>query len=72
MKPNAVPVSSLNGHLSALPATAKVVRHPRAKKIKGDHASDPPSEETLLRLNAMAKQYPFCVLHRGNMNSSFL
>ena len=45
-------------------ATAKIVRHPRSKKTK-EPEQLPPDEETLLRLNAMAKQYPFCVRHKG-------
>lgn len=74
MKPNIVSVTSIpaSNSLAALP-TAKIVRHPRAKKMAGEtHViPPPPDEETLQRLNAMAKQYPFCVQHRGN-NYSWL
>lgn len=72
MKPNIVPVTppSAGNPLAALP-TAKIVRHPRAKKMEADTQVSPPDEETLQRLNAMAKQYPFCVQHRGN-NFSWL
>jgi len=75
MKPNivhATPTPAGNS-LATLP-TAKIVRHPRARKMAGEaHVSPPPppDEETLQRLNAMAKQYPFCVQHRGN-NYSWL
>ena len=46
-------------------AAAKVVPHPLSKKTEEPHIS-PPDEETLMRLNAMAKQYPFCIRHKGN------
>ena len=69
MKPNtltatAEPVSS---PLTALP-TAKIVRHPQAKKLKGSLLLSPPDEETIRRLNHLAGQYPFCIRHRGNNN----
>jgi hypothetical protein len=81
MKPNVIPVTSAsaNSPLTVLP-TAKIVRHPRSKKIREedmpiirmDSALDPPDEETLRRLNAIARQYPFCVLHRGNRHNGLL
>jgi hypothetical protein len=60
--------------------TAKIVRHPRSKKlreedmplIRMDSSLDPPDEETLRRLNAIARQYPFCILHRGNRHNGLL
>lgn len=68
MKPNAnlgstaakLPPASL----SLAEARARIVHHHRTKKAK-DAPVGPPDEETLLRLNAMAKQYPFCIQHRG-------
>jgi hypothetical protein len=81
MKPNVIPVTaaSANSPLTVLP-TAKIVRHPRSKKmreedmplIRMDSALDPPDEETLRRLNAIARQYPFCILHRGNRHNGLL
>jgi hypothetical protein len=73
MKSNIVPATttSVSSPLTALP-TAKIVRHPKAKKLEEMHSSEQPDEETLLRLNAMAKQYPFCILHRGNNHSWML
>ncbi|MBS1663506.1 MAG: hypothetical protein JST68_20860 [Bacteroidetes bacterium] len=75
MKPNVVQVivPSASTQLTALP-TAKIVRHPRAKKEKEAEAPvlPPPDEEMVQRLNAMAKQYPFCVLHRNNSHSRLL
>jgi hypothetical protein len=81
MKPNVIPVTSAstNSPLTVLP-TAKIVRHPRSKKIREedmpiirlDSALDPPDEETLRRLNAIARQYPFCILHRGNRHNGLL
>jgi hypothetical protein len=81
MKPNVIPVTaaSVNSPLTVLP-TAKIVRHPRSKKmreeemplIRLDSALDPPDEETLRRLNAIARQYPFCILHRGNRHNGLL
>jgi hypothetical protein len=74
MKPNVVQVTaSVSSPLTVLP-TAKIVRHPRSKKVKEDQApvQPPPDEEVIRRLNAMAKQYPFCVLHRNNSHSRLL
>jgi hypothetical protein len=69
MKPNANSGRSANYALTPFTVTkagaAKVVPHPLSKKPEDSHTS-PPDEETLLRLNAMAKQYPFCIRHRGN------
>jgi hypothetical protein len=76
MKPNVVQVisSSVSSPLTTLPATAKIVRHPRSKKAKEDQATlpPPPSEEMIQRLNAMAKQHPFCVSQRTNSHSRLL
>jgi hypothetical protein len=47
----------------AIKSPARVITHPLSKKAEESHIP-PPDEETLLRLNAMAKQYPFCILHR--------
>jgi hypothetical protein len=81
MKPNVIPVTSASASspLTVLP-TAKIVRHPRSKKlreedmplIRMDSSLDPPDEETLRRLNAIARQYPFCILHRGNRHNGLL
>jgi len=81
MKPNVIPVTSAsaNSPLTVLP-TAKIVRHPRSKRVREedmplirlDSSLDPPDEETLRRLNAIARQYPFCVLHRGNRHNGLL
>lgn len=68
MKPNTLPVSSVSSTLTALP-TAKIVRHPQAKKVQGEALQSPPDEETIRRLNTLAKQHPFCVRHRGTDNS---
>jgi len=77
MKPNVIPVisASANSPLTAVP-TARIVQHPRSKKMREEGKSlislDPPDEETLRRLNAIARQYPFCVLHRGNRHNGLL
>jgi len=72
MKPNAAPANPIISPLAALP-TAKLVRHPRAKKIPDEAPpAPPPDEETLQRLNEMAKKHPFCVLHRENSNAKLL
>ena len=81
MKPNVIPVTSAsaNSPLTVLP-TAKIVRHPRSKRVREedmplirlDSSLDPPDEETLRRLNAIARQYPFCILHRGNRHNGLL
>ncbi|MDO6430948.1 hypothetical protein Q4E93_10145 [Flavitalea sp. BT771] len=66
MKPNALTatVNSVSSSLTALP-TAKIVRHPQAKKAKDNVLLTPPDEETIQRLNLLAKQYPFCIRHKG-------
>jgi hypothetical protein len=65
MKPNRmIPSNAVSTPLAAL-STAKIIRHPDSKKIKKTPLVAPPDEETLMRLNAMAKQYPFCIQHRG-------
>ena len=69
MKPSVIPTNPVSSPLSILP-TAKIVNHPRSKK--SEDVPPPPDEETILRLNAMAKQYPFCVRHRANYFSQLL
>ncbi|HMH20657.1 MAG TPA: hypothetical protein VK563_02720 [Puia sp.] len=66
MKPVIIHTNSANSSLTPLVpfATAKIVRHPRSKNEK-EPEHTPPDEETLLRLNALANQYPFCVKHKG-------
>ncbi len=74
MKSNIVSITATtdNSALTALP-TAKIVRHPRAKQIKEvEQTIIRPDEETLLRLNEMAKQPPFCIRHRSNIHSWLL
>jgi hypothetical protein len=76
MKPNAN-----SGRAANLPLTpfaiaksstiARVVAHPLSKKAE-ESSIAPPDEETLLRLNAMARQYPFCIRHRTNNFSTLL
>jgi hypothetical protein len=72
MKPNVVSVTTppASSPLTALP-TAKIVRHPRSKVEQESPSLAPPDEETLRRLNVLAKQYPFCRLHKGS-NSPLL
>jgi len=72
MKPNVVSVTTppASSSLTALP-TAKIVRHPRSKMEQEGSPMPPPDEETLRRLNVLAKQYPFCRLHKGS-NSPLL
>ncbi len=66
MKSNTATTSPANSLLVAF-STARIVRHPRAKKAKAA-TPPPPDEETLARLNAMARQHPFCILHKGTNN----
>jgi hypothetical protein len=70
MKPNVVSatIQPTGPSLTALP-TAKIVRHPRSKMEAGKTPA-PPDEETLHRLNLLAKQL-FCRLHKGS-NSPLL
>ncbi len=66
MKPNVVAATAsipTSSPLTALP-TAKIVQHPRAAKVIKKTLT-PPDEETLKRLNVLAKQFPFCIRHRG-------
>ncbi len=48
-------------------SSVKIVRHPRAKKPVSKTPA-PPDEATLLRLNEMAKKFPFCILYREKDN----
>lgn len=70
---NPIPVASspVSPSLTAALPTAKIVRHPRSKKLKDDAAQQQPDEETIARLNAIAKQYPFCATRKGT-NSRLL
>jgi len=70
MKPNVIATPPASSPLTALP-TAKIVRHPRSKVEQEGPLTAPPDEETLRRLNVLAKQYPFCRLHKGS-NSPLL
>ena len=72
MKPNVVSVTTptISPQLTALP-TAKIVRHPRSKMEPEETLLPPPDEETLTRLNVLAKQYPFCRTNKGS-NSPLL
>ena len=72
MKPNVVSVTTppASPSLTVLP-TAKIVRHPRSKKETEAPLMPPPDEETLMRLNILANQRPFCRLHKGS-NSPLL
>jgi hypothetical protein len=72
MMPNVVTATtSVSSTLTVLP-TAKIVRHPRAKRNLAEIPElAPPDEETLKRLNFLAKQFPFCIRHRGS-NSPLL
>jgi len=67
MKPNVVTVTTtpVSQPLTALP-TAKIVRHPSSKIELDDIKLSPPDEETLRRLNVLAKQHPFSTLHKGS------
>jgi len=56
-------------------------RHARRRFLSAEtkkdeiHQSDlmqvnsPPDEETIMRLNSLVKQYPFCILHRYREHS---
>ncbi len=41
----------------------KIIRSARIKKME-KKSPPPPDEETLHRLNEMAKKFPFCILNR--------
>ena len=81
MKPNVVTVTTnpVSPSLTAALPTAKIVSLPRAKvDLKAESKIEmegptlpPPDEETLKRLNKLAKEHPFCILHRGS-NSPLL
>lgn len=45
---------------------------PSPSKRKEDPAPNPPSEETIQRLNAIVKQSPFCFYYREKENDSIL
>lgn len=72
MKPNALTATTnpVSSSLTVLP-TAKIVRHPQAKKAQDERLLTPPDEEMVKRLNNLANQHPFCIRHRGT-NSALL
>jgi len=74
MKPNALTAATaanpISSSLTAL-SSAKIVRHPQAKKVQEKALLTPPDEATIERLNMLAKQHPFCIRHKGT-NSSLL
>jgi hypothetical protein len=77
MKPNVVTTKTeakpVGSPLTPL-TTAKIVSLSRAKKENKEVEEPPlapPDEETLKRLNILAKQHPFCTVHRGS-NSPLL
>jgi hypothetical protein len=51
--------------LGAFPKTTKANSY-RSKKISSQ--VPPPDEETLQRLNAAAKEYPFCIYYKQKKN----
>jgi hypothetical protein len=77
MKPNVVTTKTeakpVGSPLTPL-TTAKIVSLSRPKKENKEVEEPPlapPDEETLKRLNILAKQHPFCTVHRGS-NSPLL
>jgi hypothetical protein len=79
MKPNVVTTKTkakpVGSPLTPV-STAKIVSLSRPKmEIKEKETEEPtlapPDEETLKRLNILAKQHPFCTVHRGS-NSPLL
>jgi len=52
--------------LGAFPKAAKANAY-AVKKIKSQ-APPPPDEETLLRLNAIVKEHPFCIYYKQKNN----
>ncbi|HLK28646.1 MAG TPA: hypothetical protein VKT28_08695 [Puia sp.] len=63
MKPHAATQQTMPG---PLPKPIKSNSY-RATKITS-HSVPPPDEETLQRLNAMVKEYPFCIYYREKKN----
>ncbi|MDR3712996.1 MAG: hypothetical protein P4L51_09300 [Puia sp.] len=49
-------------------SSVRIIHYPRTKKMQAK-APVPPDDETLQRLNEMAKKYPFCILHRKKDNN---
>jgi hypothetical protein len=67
MKFNTATTSTPANSLLVAFSTARIVRHPRARKVKAV-SPPPPDEETLARLNAIARQHPFCIRHKATNN----
>jgi hypothetical protein len=68
MKPNSISAKPAPKTFGPVKPTAKVITHPNSKMIDEAPSIAPPDEETLQRLNAMAKQHPFCIRHKGRNN----
>jgi hypothetical protein len=57
--------------LAPMLVTTKIAEHTRARKAgkKGIlHKISPPTEETIKRLNGIAREYPFCVNYKSKQH----
>ena len=66
MKPNTSAPQQIDYLPAILPAGKK--NHPTLPKVKKQKQVAPPDEEYCTRLNAMARQYPFCIYYREKNN----
>jgi len=64
MKPNAVTPRILAG---PLPKPIRNLQKP-SSDLKSIKNIAPPDEETLVRLNAIVKEYPFCIYYKQKKN----
>jgi hypothetical protein len=62
-----LPVRSQAVQADAYAAPDRIIEK-RYKKIKKQHTTPPPDEESCSRLNAIAREYPFCIYYREKNN----
>jgi len=63
---NEAPVSNRNAQITPILSVAK--KPARSATIKKLTVPPPPDEETVARLNNLAKEYPYCVSNRMKEN----
>jgi len=56
--------------LHSILATQKLHDHGKKEKILPDGVPPPPDEATLLMLNKLAKESPFCYYYKGKTNDT--
>ncbi|MFT3824690.1 MAG: hypothetical protein QM731_12250 [Chitinophagaceae bacterium] len=67
---NEAPVTSMN--TTTTPALSVAKKPAKSATIKKLQTPPQPDEETVARLNNMAKEYPYCVINKPQGNGGLL